>query len=152
MTPMAIQRINEIFVTALQISSTFVFDFESNLFLFHNTRYLHISLFVIWNLFWISFPCRWLWRASLFVEFKFKRLIVIEFSYLFFTFIETTKGIHVHFSHYPIIQAFNFILTFLPKKNTGYEINMNMRNHHNIFDENVLRWCSSILHTLLRGD
>jgi hypothetical protein len=30
----------------------------------------------------------------------------------------------------PINHAINFILTFLPEKNTGYEINMN--NHHNI--------------------
>jgi hypothetical protein len=34
----------------------------------------------------------------------------------------------------------------LPKKNTRYEINIG--NHHNIFDENVLRWCSSIAHAI----
>jgi hypothetical protein len=76
----------------------------------------------------------------------FDRPLTIDFqshSCLFFTFILRTTGIYVHFSHSPINHTINFILTFLPK-NAGYEINTS--NHHNIFDESVLRWCSSIAH------
>jgi hypothetical protein len=50
------------------------------------------------------------------------RPVTIDFKWhlcLFPTFIWTTKGIHVHFSHSPINYAFNFILTFLPKKILG---------------------------------
>jgi hypothetical protein len=97
--------------------------------------------------------------SCLVVRFEFKWLIDCDRVALIYQLPLIFNGIHGYFSlsykqqkaftsisllslmHSPINHAINFILSFL---DTGYEINMS--NHHNIFDESVLRCFSSFAH------